>query len=465
MYALKFLLTLPIFLIFTACTAQNFQPSQGSLSNAIEQGYIMCQIVAAQVPEEQAPQIITPHIGTLYNNARTIPVHVYFPEREYLHFVRDRDGEFRQHVVSGQWVREGDVLASLLYDNRRTPILRDEAAMLLTRHDRTVADQTLHHQTQIDNARIALELATDADLMRLTSNLVQLENAYQRFRLNATATRERLVEELAVYNARLANRIPEDCNLPLLGDHILFRDIDVYTGMYVELLTAPFDGYITFTILETTPFRQINMFLPPMHHAIDVCILGNPPIIGMTRADNFQFRTFVDHAGSMYYVMRSETVGGFQHIITMPPTFVPNGTIMHGTVLTIEGIHLTGSIFEPVEAKVASDDWAAGHRQQLLYWLKPLDMDGFMTQLRAKNPYNYRQALTESGFSTTVYISAVDHGLLLPTAAVHPEDGSHFVYVYQDGDITKQYIVVGVLQGGYFHIISGLEPDTKVVVQ
>ena len=427
----------------------------------------MCTIVAAEVPEEQAPQIINPRIGTLHNDVRNLPVHVYFPQREYLHLERDT-GEFRLHVEAGQWVREGDILASLLYDNRRTPIFRDAAAMRLTQHDRNTENDALRHRSQIENARIALEFASDVDFERLFISLAQFEIEYQQFRNSSAAVRERLVEELAAYNARLDTRFAEGCDLPLFGSpRPSTVDFGQNADIYVELLTAPFDGYITFTILETVPFRNRDMFEPPSRFIEDVCILGNPPIIGITRADNFHFKVWVDHEEWTYVYFYTGTGVNNLHRQTSrfpTPNFVPIGTMMYGKILTITGTHLTGTNFVPVEAKVVSDPWAAGERQQLVYWLRPLDMEAFMANLRSFAPYYYMQVLTGAVFNTLVSIPAIDHGILLPAAAVHPEDGRHFIHVYENGEVTKRYIVVGVLQDGYFQIISGVELDTKVVI-
>ena len=58
----------------------------------------------------------------------------------------------------------------------------------------------------------------------------------------------------------------------------------------------------------------------------------------------------------------------------------------------------------------------------------------------------------------------LDNVLVVPSAAVGNEEGSRFVYIYEDGVIKKRYVVTGLSSTSTIQIIDGLAAGQSVVV-
>ena len=107
-----------------------------------------------------------------------------------------------------------------------------------------------------------------------------------------------------------------------------------------------------------------------------------------------------------------------------------------------------------------SDIWVGGTRDHFHQWLLPLDTETFMYQLDGMD-FTERLGLNLTA-STDFVLSRGD--VLLPAAAVQPEDVRDFVFVYNEGMLGKRYVQTGARHGGMVQIIAGIEPGEMVVI-
>jgi len=381
--------------------------------------------MAISEAERHEPELITPHIGSLYTTAN-ISLFVHFPGDEWLGFERTQgyvefgmvDGEY---IARGHVVQEGDVIAYLAYNYERTEIYRDAAAQRLREFDQNTINERNRRLDEIANAEITLENACEETWPQFALHLAQLELAYERFNFTSRNARYPLAQALA----------------------------DLDTMLEGEYLIAPFDGVITFAVS-----RRYRMVPAGPHAFYKVYYPLNiagwaaywPGIFRISSPNDFVFIAQINSSA-------------------FAATPVPHANILrYGEILIVQGRHADGSPMRPVYAQVVSDSWRAGTRDDFTFWLRPLDAQGLIEYFRERDSYNYLLALSQVVLTIPQRIAVVDNGMLLPAAVVHREDAGRFVYIYEMGSVTKRYVVTGPTLSGYTQIISGLELDTKVVV-
>ena len=394
-----------VLLILGACARQN----TASLEDAIDYGIIMSFNTA--IEDADPRRIVSARVDDLSSSVN-LAVHLFFPEREVLDFSGEVGGggltvyvEWRQAVI------EGDVLANFSYHNQRTEIDRAEAQRRLDQFTRETAIEAERRRAELADARNALNLAEAENSRPLSLRVAQLELGYERFRFTTDSTRDRLMRELADLNNILAG----------------------------EYLVAPFDGRVFFQ-----NFFQIFV-------GGGWSFMYWPPVI-------------VQNEETLFFTLLLD-----EEFMSQRKAYA--GAIAFGDVLTISSRYIDGSSPLPdFDVKVVTDPWHGGQRESLLFWLAPVDIDGLMDAVYALDPYDPMQTLNQMIFSTTVPVTLVDNGILLPTAAVNSEQGRRiddvnmYVYVYEHGNLTKKYVTTGVRHRGYVHIVSGLEPGTRVVI-
>jgi hypothetical protein len=72
--------------------------------------------------------------------------------------------------------------------------------------------------------------------------------------------------------------------------------------------------------------------------------------------------------------------------------------------------------------------------------------------------------LAETSFRLTTYLPLATNAIIAPRSAIHPEDGRYFVFVYENGNLLKRYVTLGVRFGDEVQILYGLEPGQKVML-
>ena len=153
----------------------------------------------------------------------------------------------------------------------------------------------------------------------------------------------------------------------------------------------------------------------------------------------------------------------------------------HGDIVTVrertvsdedeEGTSHTGIEFE---ARVVTDSWTAGQRENVTYLLKPTDPNGLTDRLLALDSDDPIITLRSLRWSVTLEYAATPKGITLPAATIHREhiyddrnqiiDELHYVFIYLNGNVEKRSITMGKIIDGYVQVITGLDEGAKVVI-
>jgi len=377
------------------------RPSAGYLT-AVSQGVLRpSDAVVVDVVELQTFEIITAQLGSLYTTFG-VPISFFYNTSEHMYFSRG-GGLFTLYAENGQIVREGDVLAHLSMQSEALEIDRVEAVWRLDRFERSIENDT--RWLDVENARLELAIADEANWQQQALRLAQAELRYERFRYDTANTRQGLQQAI------------DNIDYLLAGEYIL----------------APFDGMV----LTTQAIRIQN----------NQNMTGRPRIL--TIVDENDFRFAINLTAASFLPTSHGSQVGYRNNITVRSLLPAEDG--EGPLLQLE-------------TRVVSDPWGAGERGNLMYWLEPLDLDTFLEDLYRIDPYTPMFTLNNLNFAATIPVTLVDNGVLLPIAAVNPQDGRHFVYLYDDGRLTKLYVSTGVRFEGYVHIVSGLEPGVQVVI-
>jgi len=372
------------------------------MAAAVYQGILRpADATAMDSTEGQSFEIITAFLGDIVSDFG-VPVGIHYTTHRHLYF-DNNSGIFTLNVENGQLVRADDVLAHLSMENEIMEVDRVEAEWRLNRFNRSVAND--QRWLDLENARNDLAIANDSNWRQQALRVAQLELRYERFRFDTENTRQDLQQAL------------DDIDKILAG----------------EYLRAPFDGMV------------LSVTRTPNNTTME----GRPRILTLVDENEFLFVINVDeHQFRTAAAAHARLIG-------------------YGDVLTVRSLALVEGGERPLlefEARVVSDPWGAGQRDRLTYWLVPADREALIEKLYEIDPYAPMFALSALNFSSRLHVTLVDNGVLLPIAAVYPEDRRNFVYVYEDGRLSKRYVSTGIRFGGYVHIVSGLEPGVQVVV-
>ncbi len=87
----------------------------------------------------------------------------------------------------------------------------------------------------------------------------------------------------------------------------------------------------------------------------------------------------------------------------------------------------------------------------------------FLVKVAVENPGERLKAgLFCSG---TIHLPKLKEAVAVPSTAVLDDEGRSFVWAYEEGHVQRRTIRVGVTDGGFVQVLSGLEPGEKVVVK
>lgn len=389
--------------LFAACASEIPQPV--GIADAISQGLIMSEETAGTVQtREDRHEIVTARSGPL-TDSTVIGVGLYFPVQRYMHFVNDT-GEFTLLTENGSKVSEGEKLANLWLDDGRMEISRIQAEIRIQQFDQNTANEAARRRTEISNTRFYAEHAlNDADLNRLLLHLAQLELSYDRFRFDAANTRDNLTHELEALQ-------------------------DVLAGEY---LLAPFDG----TVRNAITNRH------------DIFDRRQPRILSLVDESVFFFSI-------SFGTLRQSSLHQ-----------QPVGILGYGNIVRIQS-HSTNYRGAPptlsFDARVVTDLWGAGIRDDFTFLLVPTDMYGLMEALYELNPYDPMQALRDVNLQADITFTVTDYGVYIPHRAIQTQDRLFFTFVYEHGDRVRRFVRPGGRAGNYVHIISGIDAGEQVVV-
>ena len=362
----------------------------------------MCAETAGTIEtRDTRREIATAESGRLATNT-IANVDLYFPVQQYLYFANNT-GEFTLLTENGARVTAGENLANLWQTDDRLEISRIQAEIRIQQFNQNTAAGAASRQAEISDTRFYIEHVTnDADLERLLLHLAQLELGYDRFRFDRSIALGDLTREL------------EDLQTILAG----------------EYLQAPFDGTVRNAI---TLEREIF--------------------------DNWQPRILSVADESIFFF--SIQLGSLREVTLH---LSPVGILSYGSIVTIESHNTGESPALSFDARVVTDLWGAGIRNDFTFLLKPIDIDGLMEALYELNPYDPIQALRDANLRADIEFTVTDYGVKIPHRALQTQDRLFFTFVYENGNLIRRFVNPGARAGNYVHIIAGIDAGEQVVI-
>ena len=137
------------------------------------------------------------------------------------------------------------------------------------------------------------------------------------------------------------------------------------------------------------------------------------------------------------------------------------GILRHGDVVTVTD-ERSGLTFD---TRVVSDPIAIAPeitRATHQFLLAPYDIDIFLTQM---HEYGFGYAdLDNLRLTVSVLLFYEPDAVYVPIQAVHSSHGRYFVYLYENGVLSRVYVVTGVRYMSFIQIVSGINHGQIVVV-
>jgi len=163
--------------------------------------------------------------------------------------------------------------------------------------------------------------------------------------------------------------------------------------------------------------------------------------------------TYIENPGRTIVEIVCDSIVHFA--VTAPPT-----VIRYGDQFTIRQ---QGGNLE-FHVKVISDPLASRPRaNEMQFILAAVCHDTMQETLDAAGLTAFE--LANISFTLTTSIPLAIDAVLAPRDAIHPEDGRYFVFVYDNGNLLKRYVTVGVQFGNDAQILAGLTPGQKVMLR
>ena len=435
-------LLIAIFALFILAACSPAASPVGGIDSLIEEGILMGPGTALP----QARPNLTQAVRDSFYQQASFAVTVQFPYHDTvpLSFERERMGldnerirtilhEYGQFsgIISdtiyfspwGAWgfVEEGDFLAELTFDIPQS-ILIDIIEMELERDlfEASFAEERQRRLQDIENMRIALEFAPEGEWELIALRLELAELQLQQILVNAGNTRANLDYRMEV----------------------------IRTPIATERLYAPKTGQIMIwhsNLDRPRPFREIPLARPGY-------------MIGTASGT---VRITGDHAARVILAISNR--GNFYLYASAPLHALRYGDIVP---LVHSG---TDAYFYAMVATdpMTFDIWREGNHQVLLTPLEG-ELEGFFDEIGA-NPYDWQQIMWGiSGLLAQPTIPLISDGVLVDARAVVTENLRHYVTIYNDGNLSKRYVTLGLRTGFYpgaqIQILTGLEAGQWVVI-
>ena len=372
--------------------------------------------------EQAATTIVPVEVRDLYARLRLI-ASLEFDIIERLIFSRTH-GYVSLFVQVGDFVQEGDLLATLSFEDEEFIINRRFAEIRLEQFDRSFAQSMQDREDAIALARENLLHAPPRDYPAQLVAIGLMEADLQIFRREMNLQREAVYDYLYEINSTIA------------GDNIY----------------APFDGVITRTIRDGSFIRSFDQVI-----------------------------TIVDHM-SFYFMLTPDS-----RSLNALPGIIPDNTLINfGDVLTIRNasghvVFILGAggevlssrwvdsdddedkpLFE-FDIKIVNDPRARGWFSFADFRAMPVDVPGLLQLV-------YDSGLSLVAFSEVmlicdVYIRYGKNSMVIPRRAARLGAGdANYVFKYSNGVSMRRYIATGVILQDYVQVLSGLDEDSLVVV-
>ena len=362
--------------------------------------------------EADAILLVQVELKDLYQEV-PITANMRFSEVWGLSFSRT-NGYATIFVEEGDWVYEGDLLATLSFEDEEFIINRRLAEIRLEQFDRDFVQSLQEMEYELANARERHSTATDRELAAASLAVQLLEAELQVFRHNQRIARE------GIYN------VLYEINSTIAGDNIY----------------SPIDGIVGFTIRD-------GSFLIDLRSAV-----------------------IVFDETSFYFAISIES----RHIATLPAFVSRNVILRYGDVIAMEssaraiyldedGEYLYSRPILEFDVEIINDPLSIVWLNPTLddFIARPVDVPGFVQAIEEIAPNILDLHFASFSHGNLHFYLATD-AMMVPSAALRIGDGANYVMEYIDGVLHKRYVVVGIIRAGYAQIISGLDAWSRVVV-
>jgi multidrug efflux pump subunit AcrA (membrane-fusion protein) len=401
---IKILFLLTGLLFLSACADSRSATSDDALllEQAIAEGYLLHYNPDVR-GETQTEAVAVERRTLIETHVRTLaPV---FLTHRHLYFDTPNRVLAAIHVVRGQRVQVGDILAELEpldpEEAERLFLRRRNTQIALERFERDFALENNRRLVELMQAQEALDLANDDEWVNMALNLSRREISYRQYLLNAEQNRERLTRQLETINEQIA------------GDQI----IAPVNGVVVELVTMQSGTRIT----------------------------GRPRMMTLAAEDSLFFAYVLPAADTILSTEELRAIYRF-------------GDILAATMLTTDDRI-------SFDVKIINDPWVTGNRASIRYLFAPLDWDAFYQMLDDHEVSLV--GFGRPSFGVEVDMLAVDV-LSVPSMAIQMFNEREFVYIYENGSRRRKYVELGARcnqnQSRFREVLNGLEEGQYVVI-
>ena len=368
---------------------------------AVEAGYLADAAKDpghADAPPETAPV----EIGDI---SRTIDFRLFIdmPVYQFMYFKRD-DGRLKGvYVEAYDYVKEGDVLAEIVYNTDAMEVERDILLLTIRQFEQSYDSENTRYLQNISKLRSDYYASAEAMERRILGlQLEKLELNYELFVLQSGRSRAEYEEQLA--------KMEEE--------------------VYGESLIAPFDGIVAgISDLEIGSVVRSDVLM---------LIIIDDSVIQFTVEETAgELR-----CGDIIEAYRQVTLGsGEVHVDEFLMRVVSDPMVQETRVMDNFG------------------NWAY---RKVLYILAPVDMEAFMRW--TVDSGISRRELANLTLNARRIVHEAHNAVIVPSGAVYKENEDYYVYIYEDGMSNKRYIATGFIEKSYTQVLYGLEPGQTVVV-
>jgi len=406
-------LLLPLVLLLAGCAqlaafnaAENETPVRQGLEGAIDAGIIIPFVPHDPDNVSVDYTVITP---VRMEPERVAEVRAVFnPVNVRRMFFTRTNGRITMHVSNGDFVSEGDLLATLSFEDESIEIDRTMAEIALDRFEREFTLERMRLTSLVEDLVIQVTASSGSERLLLENRLALAELQLELYIRNSNARRATLRETL--------NDLEE-----LMAGENLYSDVN---------------GLVTHTAAN-------NVF---MHNRTTV--------VTIVELDEFMFQAQLSG----------------QNVQNEPTQVNRQSLLRFGQVLHLESERLSnatdpnsGPMFS-MDVEVVTDNWGPGRHNSAYYMLKVLDVES-MLATAAEFEINL-PTLMSLVFWVHIPIDFASDLLVVPRGAIHDQDGAFFVFLYEDGNPIRHFVELGMITGDmdYVQILFGLEEDTEIML-
>jgi len=287
MLAVFFAITL---FLFAACGNEVIEVTSAERLYALENEGILTMAYAMEEAATQNFNLYTARRDDIVMTA-IVNLRAHFPVFEYLAFERT-DGYFNELLVTnGQFVREGDILATLDFDTEELEISYNHAVFQLNMFEEIFRDLNRQIVTDIAIKRDNYNNAEGQDWVQYALELARLELSHAQFLMDSDVTRQKYIDQVQELRDEFATGVitaPFDGVIHgarniLQGNSVSGRIMTILDVNYIHFVMSSsmhyvfrFGDILTASTTIETDYETITFYFD-LKVVTDAFIGGQPP--------------------------------------------------------------------------------------------------------------------------------------------------------------------------------------------